>query len=172
MNLSSVLIDNRRWLWLVVYSRLDNVQETEDVLQEVAVAAAGSKQDFDESQSAKNWLYRVAIRQVMLFRRTQLRKRKKLEQYKRDTPPIDSSECVDWICNDETRDQVRSAVRQLKPSDQQVLAMKYGEEYSCCEIAQLLGVTESTIQSRLLRARKRLRGLLVSQYQFEDATHE
>lgn len=136
-------------------------------MQEVAVAAVRCDVDFREPECGKHWLYRVAVRQVMLFRRNQARDRRKLENFQRDVPEVDSPCCVQWICDGETSGQVREAMSRLKPSDQEVLAMKYGEDFSCKEIARLMGVTETTIQSRLLRARKRLRQLLVSEFQFE-----
>ena len=167
MNPSSVLVDNRHWLWLVVYSRLGDAAQAEDVMQEVAVAAVRTEISFPEPECGKHWLYRVAIRQVMLFRRNQARDRRKMQNFQREVPAVDSPSCVQWICAGETEGQVREALGRLKPSDQEILAMKYGEDFSCREIAQVMGVTETTIQSRLLRARKRMRQLLVSEYQFE-----
>ena len=64
--------------------------------------------------------------------------------------------------------QLHQALQQLKPTDRQVLVLKYCEDYSCPQIAHLLGVKETTIQTRLLRARRRLRGLLIEKYKFED----
>ncbi|MEO1524784.1 MAG: sigma-70 family RNA polymerase sigma factor [Planctomycetota bacterium] len=167
MNPSTVLVDNRRWLWLVVYSRLGDAAQAEDVMQEVAVAAVRTDIEFPEAECGKHWLYRVAVRQVMLFRRSQARHRRKLQNFQRDIPAVDAPDCVQWICAGETNGQVREALARLKPGDQEILAMKYGEDFSCREIARVMGVTETTIQSRLLRARKRLRQLLVSEYQFE-----
>ena len=167
MNPSTVLVDNRRWLWLVVYSRLGDAAQAEDVMQEVAVAAVRTKIEFREPECGKHWLYRVAVRQVMLLRRSQARDRRKIQNFQRDVPSVDAPNCVQWICEGETNGQVREALTRLKPRDQEILVMKYGEDFSCKEIAQVMGVTETTIQSRLLRARKRLRQLLISEYEFE-----
>ena len=169
MNPTAVLIDNRRWLWVVIYSRLGNAAETEDVLQEVSMAALRSGPDFEEPDLAKGWLYRVAVRQVMLFRRRQYRDRSKLENYSQELPTTDIQSHLQWLCATESSDQVRLAVERLCPSDQQVLTLKYSENFSCRQIAERLGVKETTVQSRLLRARRRLKSLLIDEFKFGES---
>lgn len=169
MNPTAVLLDNHRWLWVVIYSRLGNSAETEDVLQEVSMAAIQSGTEFDEPDLAKGWLYRVAVRQALLFRRRQYRERNKLNNFRQDAPPaIDGSSHLQWLCETESSQQVQQAMTQLSPGDQQILALKYSEDYSCRQIAETLGVQESTIQSRLLRARRRLKSLLIQEFQFRE----
>lgn len=152
MNPSTVLLNHRRWLWVVIYSRLGDALETEEVLQEVSVAAVSRGQEFAETGHAKSWLYQVAVRQSMLLRRRQHRHRAKLRGYVRDSPPPDSKPYIQWLCDDEQADHVRQALAQLKPGDRQVLMLKYCDDYSCAMIAESLGVKETTVQSRLLRA--------------------
>ena len=167
MNPSAVLLDNRRWLWVVVYSRLGDAMATEEVLQEVSLAAASRGSDFNETKHARSWLYQVAVRQTMLLRRREHRYQKKLRSYGESMPSVDERTHVQWLCEDESADQVRKALGELKAGDREVLVLKYCEDYSCAEIAELLGASVTTIQTRLLRARRRLRQLLVNQYEFE-----
>ena len=167
MNPSAALLDNRRWLWVVIYSRLGDVTATEDVLQEVSVAAAARECDFPESGHARSWLYQVAVRQTMLLRRKEYRHRAKLRDYRECFSDVDDRSYIQWLCDGEQVDQIRQALLELKPSDRQVLMLKYCDDHSCGKIAELLGVTETTIQTRLLRARRRLRLLLVNRYEFE-----
>ena len=49
------------------------------------------------------------------------------------------------------------AVETLPPKYREILLLKYGEEYGNREIAELLGIPESTAASRLMRARNLLR---------------
>ena len=60
-------------------------------------------------EGAKSWLYRVAVRQVMLFRRRRYRDRNKLENYSSSLPAVDSQIYVQWLCDDETTEQVKQA---------------------------------------------------------------
>lgn len=168
MNPAQTLLDNRRWLWAIVYARLGDASATEDVLQEVSVAAIRSDETFAEIGQLKAWLYQVAVRQVMLLRRRESRHRTKLQNYALTTRLDQGTSYVDWLCEGEQIGQVQQAMAQIRPTDRQVLALKYCEELTCKEIANHLGVTETTIQTRLLRARRRLRSLLVKEFEFEE----
>ena len=57
-------------------------------------------------------------------------------------------------------EQVLRAVEQLPEKEQRVLILSAFEELSSVEIAQILGTTESTVRSRLFRARNLMSGLL------------
>ena len=56
------------------------------------------------------------------------------------------------------RDVVQKLLTKLKESDRQVVTLHYFNEMTYSEISSYLGVSESTIKSRLHRARKRLKG--------------
>ena len=63
----------------------------------------------------------------------------------------------------EQQDTVRSAVQQLPELDRQVLMLKYVEGWTYRQLAEMLGVSEDSIEYRLLKSRKRLKALLQSQ---------
>jgi RNA polymerase sigma-70 factor (ECF subfamily) len=58
------------------------------------------------------------------------------------------------------RDRVRVALGCLKPSDREVLVLRYLEGLSNAETAAVLGIAENTAGMRHLRALERLRALL------------
>ena len=62
-----------------------------------------------------------------------------------------------WLLADERRRMVREALDCLKDRDAEILLLKYAEGWSYQQIAAHLGITESAVESRLHRARKRLR---------------
>jgi RNA polymerase sigma-70 factor (ECF subfamily) len=64
------------------------------------------------------------------------------------------------LLRDELRDRVRMALGCLKPTDREVLVLRYLEGLSNSEAAAVLGVGESTVGMRHLRALERLRTLL------------
>jgi len=57
----------------------------------------------------------------------------------------------------ELYDQLRSALRQLRDRDREILVMRYLEQLSSAEIAAILGIQEGAVKMRLLRAMERLR---------------
>ncbi|HBE68534.1 MAG TPA: RNA polymerase subunit sigma-24 [Planctomycetaceae bacterium] len=160
MDAATVFLENERWLWTVVYSRLGDRTATEDVLQEVSLAAIVSEKKNQSIREARGWLYQVAIRQVLLFRRKEARYRRRISGLADRTVSSDDFDSLDYLCACEDVQQVRDGLSELRESDRQILVLKYNDELSCRQIADRLGVQESTVQSRLLRARRRLRGIL------------
>lgn len=64
------------------------------------------------------------------------------------------------LLREELRDRVRTALACLKPHDREVLVLRYLEGLSNSETAAVLGIGESTVGMRHLRALERLRVLL------------
>jgi RNA polymerase sigma-70 factor (ECF subfamily) len=64
------------------------------------------------------------------------------------------------LARQEVRERVRAALAQLPQRDREVLVLRYLEQLSTREMAEVLGTPEGTVKSRHLRAVERLRGLL------------
>jgi RNA polymerase sigma-70 factor (ECF subfamily) len=56
--------------------------------------------------------------------------------------------------------QVRSALENLADADREILVLRYLEQMSAREVAAVLDISEAAAKKRVLRALKRLRGLL------------
>ena len=66
-------------------------------------------------------------------------------------------EPLDWLLSSERQRLVRQAVGSLHHRDQELLLLKYLHNWSYKQIAEHLGVSDSAIESRLHRARQKLR---------------
>lgn len=64
------------------------------------------------------------------------------------------------MVREELRGRVRNALDRLSPDDREVLVLRHLEQLSVAETAGALGVKESTVKVRALRALKKLRELL------------
>ena len=160
------LPEHEAWLRTTLLARLGNRDEVEEVMQEVAVAAASQSAKAEPVERVGPWLYRVAMRQMMLFRRKAGRRRKlhnNVALMKRPTE-IDPRERdpIEFLVSKERQSEVRDAMVKLSERDRQLLMLKYVEGMSYGEIAKQVGVTASAVQSRLHRARALLRKELVS----------
>ncbi len=159
---TAILADCDRWLRTVVFSRLRDRHATDEVMQEVALAAVRQAAPLRDQSKAAPWLYRLAVRQVLLYRRRKGRQRKLTTHYAErsttEVPP--DADPLDWLLADERRDLVRLALRNLATRDMEILLLKYTEDWSYHEIAAKLGVSHSAVEARLHRARRRLRAEL------------
>lgn len=162
----AALAQHDRWLRTIVYSRLRDREAVNDVMQEVALAVVRQSSPLSDASKIAPWLYRLAVRQVLLFRRKFGRQRKLLERYAERTESVDdrdaSADPLDWLLASERRQIVQIAVERLAPLDAEVLLLKYTEHWSYDEIASHLGVSHGAVESRLHRARRRLREELIA----------
>jgi RNA polymerase sigma-70 factor (ECF subfamily) len=157
----STLADHDRWLRKVVLARVGDSGAVDEVMQEVALAAIRQQAPIADAAKTAPWLYRLAVRQALLYRRRQGRWRKLRIRYgERIRPSEEDGRVLDpleWLLADERQDVVRRAIGRLPSRDVEILLLKYTENWSYEQLAQHTGTSESAIESRLHRARRRLR---------------
>lgn len=160
---SAVLAEHGRWLRTVIRARLGEPQGVEEVLQEVSLAAIAQRSPVADPARIGAWLYGLAVRQALLYRRSQGRRRKLTARYSEVAHPSSTTrqqDPLDWLMATERDGLVRRAVDELPPKDRELLLLKYTEDWSCRELAERLGLSESAVEARLHRARARLRSKL------------
>ena len=157
----AALVHHDRWLRTVVLARVGERAAVDEVMQEVALAALRQQAPLVDAGKWAPWLYRVALTQSLLYRRKQGRHRKLVTRYAERVRPMphDARTCdpLEWLLADERQSLVRQAIGRLPRREVEILLLKYTENWSYEQLAQRLGVSESAVESRLHRARARLR---------------
>lgn len=158
---STALAENDRWLRTVIYARVGERQAVDEVFQEVSLAAVRQHSSLEDPGKVAPWLYRTAVIQSLLYRRKAGRRRKLNERYAEVVQPeeIDTQQVdpLDWLLAGERRQLVRQTLERLPRRDREILLLKYTEDWSYRQLAEHLGISESAVQARLHRARKRMR---------------
>jgi RNA polymerase sigma-70 factor (ECF subfamily) len=162
----AVLRSHGRWLRTILYSRLRDTDAVEEAMQELAVAAIRETAPVADVSKVGPWLYRVAIRQALLYRRKCGRRRGLTARYAERRPPTEhdprSPDPLEWLLAEDRRRAVRAALENLPRRDAEILMLKYTEDWSYQQIADHLGTTTDAVESRLHRARRRLRAALAN----------
>jgi RNA polymerase sigma-70 factor (ECF subfamily) len=164
LNWTAVLAEHDRWLRTVVLARLREPQAVDEVMQEVALAAVRQAAPLADAAKVAPWLYRLAVRQALLFRRKCGRRRRladRYEQLRQDSGPAVLEPLI-WLLAEERRTQVRAALARLPSKDAEILLLKYTENWNYHQLATRLGVSTSAVEARLHRARRRLREQLAA----------
>lgn len=163
---SSVLAEHSLWLRTVVCARLGEPQAIDEVMQDVALAALRQQAPLHDPAKVGAWLYRLAVRQTLLYRRKLGRRRKLVDRYVRfgraGMAGEDQADPLDWLLAKERRAQVGKAMTRLPRRDLEILLLKYTEDWSYKALAEHLGVSHSAVETRLHRARQRLRSELAA----------
>ncbi|RUL89374.1 RNA polymerase sigma factor [Tautonia sociabilis] len=160
---AAALAEHGRWLRTVIRARLGEPEGVDEVLQEVSLAAVAQRAPLADPSRVGGWLYRLAVRHSLLYRRAQGRRRKLVGRYAREAADRDGHDTPDplsWLLSEERDWLVRRAVDELPARDRELLLLKYTEDWSCRDLADRLGLSESAVEARLHRARVRLRSRL------------
>ena len=136
-----------------------DLEAVDEILQETALAATATSNVPADECGIRRWLYRVAVRQSVLYRRKQGRNKKKNQGYAfhADHLKTNPDNPLQILLATEQAELVNLALSNLANRDCEVLLLKYREGWSCQQMAERLGVSQSAVKSRLLRARRNLR---------------
>lgn len=156
---------NRR-LYRLARTVLRDDVEAEDVVQESYLRAFTGLSGFRQDASLATWLTRITLNEALGRRR---RQRPTVELETIDSPGRHSAEIIRFpIMNTasdpessaaqrEIRELLEHAIDALPEHFRVVFVMRDVEEMSVAETAELLGLREETVKTRLHRARRMLR---------------
>ena len=162
---AAALAEHGRWLRTVVRARLGEGQGVDEVMQEVSLAAVAQRSPLSDPAKVGAWLYRLAVRQSLLYRRAQGRRRRLVGRYAeaaadRDGLANGGPDPLAWLMAEERDALVRRAVDALPPKDRELMMLKYTEGWTARELAERLGQSPSAVEARLHRVRRALRARL------------
>jgi RNA polymerase sigma-70 factor (ECF subfamily) len=148
-------------LYRVAYSVLRNTADAEDAVQETYLRVLRHRDSLGEIRDPRVWLVRI-VWNVVLDRKRRSKTRPETDDIAdlARMLPATGFTAEERVASVQHHQSVLRAVKRLPEKEQRVLILSAFEELSSVEIAQILGTTESTIRSRLFRARKLLSTLL------------
>ena len=148
-------------LYRVAFSVLRNTADAEDAVQETFVRVLRHRDTLDEVRDHRVWLIRI-VWNVVLDRKRRMKTRPETDDVAELARilPASGLSAEDRAAAAQHHAHVLSCVEQLPAKERQVLMLSAFEELSSAEIATVLGTSESSIRSRLFRARNLMAGLL------------
>jgi RNA polymerase sigma-70 factor (ECF subfamily) len=139
--------------------------EAEDLVQETYARALKNFSSFQPGTNFRAWMYRI-LRNIFLTSRSgsKMAQHLSVEEEGEEMllpPERDTPESI--LINASTQQQIQSALERLPITYREVILLCDVEEMKYQEIADLVGVPIGTVMSRVARARKLLRGMLVEE---------
>ena len=137
--------------------------KAEDFTHDIFLKLVLSLSSYKEHAKFSTWLYSITYN----FCVDKVRTSKKLQE-------VALEENFDGIIDD-TEDaelkeiearRLRETLHQVSPEERSILLMKYQEDLSIKDIAEMLGVTESAVKMRLKRAKEKVRALYLENFVF------
>lgn len=146
-----------KMVYRISFHYFGNREDAEDVSQDVFLKLYSHNTKFESEEELKAWLIRVTTNTCHSYFRNPFRKRKIEIDEKEIENIVGSSSSEQEIIN---RKVVMDAVMSLPERYRIVVYLYYYEEYSICQISNTLNIKETTIQTRLSRAREKLKSAL------------
>jgi len=146
-----------RSMYNVGFRIVNNSEEAEDVLQEAFISAFNNLERYRGDSTFGAWLKRIVINKAINC----LNKKKPERMPEDEKWDVRDEEAVDELQGFPfTVEKVRNAIEALPDGYRSVLSLYLVEGYDHGEIAEILGISESTSKSQFNRAKKKLKELL------------
>jgi RNA polymerase sigma factor (sigma-70 family) len=144
-----------RLVYAVAYRVLRDAGLAEEAAQQTFLKAWRAADTLDESREMAPWLATIARRVAIDVQRSEAR---------RFADPLESAAASDPALTTHAQSaealhgvwEVRRALEELPPDEQEVIRLQHFEELTHTEIAERLQVPAGTVKSRSFRAHKRL----------------
>jgi RNA polymerase sigma-70 factor (ECF subfamily) len=131
-----------------------NAEDRRDLVQEISVQLWRAFPRYDPARPFSTWAYRIALNVAISFVRRAGRRR--------PTQPLPPDECLPGPGDARARDsddrvaELHRVLDQLGDLDR-ALMLLYLEEHSYREIAEVLGISEANVATKINRLKQRIR---------------
>lgn len=145
-------------------SILNDPSEANEVAQDTFISALNAMKSYKGHSSFRAWLFTIALN----VSRSRLRKRKTIERLQNTLTNIfhiqsqRQTTLEEMVIRNEEDTIVWEALEKLGEKHRIPILLRYYHELSVAEIAEILGLKEGTVHSRLSIAREKLRSELDS----------
>jgi len=148
-------------LYRVAYSVLRNPADAEDAVQEAFLRVLRHRDTLGEVRDQRVWLIRI-VWNIVLDRKRRAKTRPETDDVAElaRVLPCDGLSAEQIAAAAQHHAHVLACVEKLPAKERQVLMLSAFEELTSVEIAEVLSITESSVRSRLFRARNLMAELL------------
>lgn len=153
-------------VYRLAISILDDPDEADDATQEVFISALRGLDSFRANSSFKTWLFSITIN-VCRSRLRRGKSRARLSQILQSLihgeqafPERRRRDPESEVIQNETGSKLWQAIQALDEKHRIPIILRYYHDLPVNDIAEMLGIPDGTVHSRLNHARGRLRGQL------------
>jgi RNA polymerase sigma-70 factor, ECF subfamily len=137
-----------------------DAQRVDDALQELWLDVFRSIGKLKEPRAFSAWVYRLA-------RDRAYRNLRRAEDRTRDLAQLDLPDVADVAFCAEDAEEIHQSLGQLNPEHREVLLLRFVEDMSYDQIADVVGCELGTVRSRLHYAKQKLKELIQQRNHYE-----
>ncbi len=155
--LSELMRRQGRWVRGVIYGALGRRDRVDDVAQQVWLRIWNEAEQLEDVTRWRAWIYRIA-RNASLDTGRRIRRERRLGlEVREQARPGDTAPPERELMAEEERQRMLDAIDALPAMYREPFVLKHLENWSYREIGETLGLPVDTVETRLTRARRKLR---------------
>lgn len=135
------------------YLYLCDMEQAKDAVQETFLKAYKALPSFKGDCSEKTWLFKIAINTCREMRRSRWFRYVDRRITPEQIPGVFYMDVDDYI-------EITKEIMKLSPKLKEVIILYYWKGMTMSDISSVLGISQSTVTSRLKRAREKLQEML------------
>ena len=143
-----------RRLRAFVYGMVPSQHDVDEIMQEVSIVLWKKFDQYEPGTEFIRWAFAVARYEVLMYRRKKARDRLCFREELLETLATEHEEESEGLA--EARECLRGCLRRLPDSDREMILTVYAKNMRINELAEVIGVTPTSLYKRLNRLRSRL----------------
>ncbi|MCI5804820.1 MAG: sigma-70 family RNA polymerase sigma factor [Clostridium sp.] len=146
-----IVNQNKTGLYREAYSYLQNAADAEDAVSNTILKAYEKIETLKDIRKMKAWLYRILVNEC----KDMIKKRNKWSYVEMSVSEIE------YPNNNEEDFDLYDVVCSLESPFKEISLLFYFENFKIKEIADILNLPDGTVKSRLARARKQIKKIML-----------
>jgi RNA polymerase sigma-70 factor (ECF subfamily) len=149
-------------VWKTTHAFAISKEDRDDLFQEILISIWEALSNFEARSKLSTYVYRVAHRRALNWKRSQRRYDNKLNRYEASIPELTMAQAnpadqarLDWLYR---------AINELKSVDR-TICLLHLDGLSYREMAEIVGLTEDNIGVRVHRCKQQLASLLARSHE-------
>jgi RNA polymerase sigma factor CnrH len=150
---------HKQFLYGIVARLVGNPDDALDLVQEAFVSAHAALKRYDSDRPMRTWLARIAINKARDWRR-----KERVRAVLRSVLPLGEAPDVaadqvpvdQQVADRAELDEVRRQIAKMPAKLREVLVLRTIEGLPQLQVAEMLGISEKSVETRLYRARRHL----------------
>jgi len=154
----------RNWIWLkgFVCGIAPTGVDTDDILQDVCVQVIDKISTLRQPERFRPWLATIARNEALRRRRRNRSRPVRLDADTLGVPMDNAADPVEAAAWAEEFELIRSAIGRLPQKYRQVFTLAHTADLTYAQIAEILDIPVTTVQIRLVRARRMIYDMVVT----------
>ncbi|MBI1185718.1 sigma-70 family RNA polymerase sigma factor [bacterium] len=151
-----------RAMFNICLRMMNSREEAEDLLQDAFTSAFKNINNYRFESTFGSWLKRIVVNKCINALTKRSVELAELNEQITKEEEIEDEGSGNLLYEELNVDGIKAAITQLSDGYRTVLTLYLLEGYDHLEIAEILGITESTSKTQYLRAKKKLREILIA----------